>query len=252
MTAVLTKKPAKAKLAAPALMTLAQATAAARAEVSSALELISSARSAAIAGDYLDRTLRVAEEMATDVVGLIDRGQHDRYEWSDRMFDCQALLTCVEACNDGAASTLAAKQAAKRLDQATEVLDHPHLGRAAQAAAVVSVEPAIAPTPVKNNPAEALEEAIWVLQSAEADAGSDSPSGLRVLAETVHATILSAMATQTAQAGEKASAQLAGLRDIAELVDTCDGHLVHVSLTPVKFLAKLAHEWMDEQRESWK
>ncbi|PZP97164.1 MAG: hypothetical protein DI587_18465 [Variovorax paradoxus] len=125
MTATTIKKPAKApaSTAAAVPMTLAQAKDAAFTELSQAVDLISSARSAAENGHYLERTLRMAEEIAIEVLGDMDHGRHDRHGWSDRMFDCQSLLMCAAAYNECAASTLAAQHAAKHLDHATDVLD---------------------------------------------------------------------------------------------------------------------------------
>lgn len=128
MSAVITKKPGKAKPASPALMTLAEATQAARADLSRAVKLTTSAEDAADPGNMLARTLRIAQDIAEEVAGWMDRGQHDRFGWMDRLYDLQGLLVCAAAYNENPASSLAAKAAAQAIERAMEILDQPHLG----------------------------------------------------------------------------------------------------------------------------
>lgn len=137
--ATITKKPVKvpAPAVAVAPMTLAQATDMAMTELSKAVDLMVSAQRAAEDGHHLDRALRVAEEIALEVMGWMDHGQRGPGEWMDRMFDCQAVLRCAALDPSEPASTLAAAQAADAVDRATAVLDQPFADEKPRAAATV-------------------------------------------------------------------------------------------------------------------
>lgn len=123
MSAATLQKPAARKRS-RAPVTLAQATGTAMTDLAQAIDLISSARSAADTGHYLERTLRMAEEIALTVMGWLDHGKEDRDTWMDRLYDCQSLLMCAVAYNERPASTLLSQQAANLLDKITDDLGH--------------------------------------------------------------------------------------------------------------------------------
>ncbi|PZP92643.1 MAG: hypothetical protein DI587_31290 [Variovorax paradoxus] len=144
MSAATVEKTAARRRAAAAPMTLAQATDVAITELSKAIDLMVSAQRASEDGHHLDRALRVAEEIALDVMGWMDHGQRSPGEWMDRMFDCQAVLRCASLDPSELASTLAASQAAEAVDRATAVLDQPLAGVAPRAAATVAEQQPLA------------------------------------------------------------------------------------------------------------
>lgn len=139
-TATLQKPSARKRTRGP--ITLAQATDAAMTDLSQAIDLIASARSTADTGHYLERTLRMAEEIALTVMGWLDHGEEDRDTWMDRLYDCQSLLMCAVAYNESPASTLLSQQAAKLLDKITDDLGQQFAGEAPRAAATVEEQPA--------------------------------------------------------------------------------------------------------------
>ncbi len=136
MSAATLEKPA-ARRARPVQTTLAKATDAAMTELSKAIDLMVSAQRAAEDGHHLCRALRVAEEMALEIMGWMDHGQRGPGEWMNRMFDCQAVLRCAALDPSEPASTLAASQAAEAVDRATAVLDQSSAGEVPRAAATV-------------------------------------------------------------------------------------------------------------------
>lgn len=250
MSAATIKKPAKAPApAATAVsMTLAQAKDAAFTELSQAVDLISSARSAANNGHYLERTLRMAEEIAIDVLGHMDHDRHDRHEWSDRMFDCQSLLMCAAAYNESATSTLAARHAAKHLDHATNVLDQ--LFRDERPTTAHALPVAVEQTE-EQDPEHMANMALSIVETISAATTDQLMYCLERMTTQLTEEIHDAVRDHTEKSGTSAAVQL---NEVMALVSFM--HLQHSgrdwnALGAVTYCLQQTQRLLDELRRDW-
>lgn len=244
------KKPAKAPAAVAAAlsMTLSQAKDAAFTELSQAVDLISSARSAANNGHYLERTLRMAEEIAIDVLGDMDHGRHDRHEWSDRMFDCQSLLMCAAAYNESATSTLAARHAAKHLDHATNVLDQLFQD---ELPATQNATPGPVELTDEHDPRHMANMALGVVETLSMATDEQLVFCLERLAAQLCDEIDTAVRNQTAAAGDTAAVQLNEVLAMVTFMSMNNSDRDWNALNAVEHCFKQALQLLNEMRRDW-
>ncbi|MFT3720386.1 hypothetical protein [Pseudorhodoferax sp.] len=129
-----------AKEAIPAPRTLAEARPLAIAELSKAIELITFG-GGDDAGDAMDRTMRIAEEIVQEVREQLDRGQHGASALMHRLYDALALLQCAAAYDKNDGRSRASAQAALVVMDAISLIDLPSPQAGKPSKAVVAEVP---------------------------------------------------------------------------------------------------------------
>ncbi|KQP43947.1 hypothetical protein [Pseudorhodoferax sp. Leaf274] len=251
MTAATIKKPAKAPATVVAAepMTLAQATGVAMTELSQALALIASARSTAQPGHYLERTLRMAEEIGLDVMGWMDHDQEDRNTWTDRLYDSQSLLMCAVAYNEGPASTLLAQQAAKLLDKITDDLgqpcqDHP--------SAVMAAKPVRVELAEEQDPEHMANMALSIVEALSTATADHLMYGLERMTTQLTEEVHDAVRDRTEKSGTSAAVQLDEVMALVSFMHTKQSDRNWNALGAVTHCLKQTQRLLDEMRGDWK